>query len=282
MTTFAPRPRPAELPDFADPPVDEVVIGLMFMPVGGFSTNHVAKYREAVKHDFPGLQYQPRLMVQLENLAAEPFGAQLPIGLLTPQAFQPAQRTWLVAGDDQRLLQLQEDAFLSNWRRRNDPYPRFELLLQDFWSRFALFRSQLSSDSVIPLQIQQLEVSYINWVPFETSSLDDWFQPAKSSYVPTGADTLRAEHLAWNASYVIRDEGVSVARMHARQMEALRTGPGVPHLGAQLELTYRAPLAPGASDDEIIDRAFQARDKIVWAFTGLTTDEAHTRWGRRK
>ena len=284
MTMFSPRPRPADLPDFAEPPVDEVVIGLMFMSISGFSTNHVAKYRDAVKHDFPGLQYQPRLIVQLENLTAEPFTAQSPFpqaGLLLPMAPQSAQRTWLVSADDQRVLQIQDDAFLSNWRKRADPYPRFEPLLEGFCQRFTLFRTLVDTDNVIPLQLQQLEVTYINWIPLETSRPESWFAPAASSYVRDGKTMLGPEHLNWNASYLLRDNDVPSARMHARQLEGLRTGPGLPHVGAQLELTYRSPLPPGVSDDEIVSRAFQARDAIVWAFTGLTTEEAHERWGIR-
>jgi len=278
MTDFVARPRPADLPDFSDPPVDEVVIGLMFMSVGS-STNHVAKYRDSVKNDFPGLQYQPRLVVQFESLSEDAFSAQTPNLVMGSGAFQPGQRTWFVSADDQRLLQLQDDAFLSNWRRRGQPYPRFEPLLRDFWARFELFRMHVNTDSPIPLQLQQLEVSYINWVPFDTLALDDWFQPARASSVSLGPEiTLRPEHSNWNAAYLIRADGVAIARLHARQLEALRTGPGVPHLGAQLELIFRAPLAPGTTDDEITDLAFDARNTIVRAFDCLTTTEAHKRW----
>jgi uncharacterized protein (TIGR04255 family) len=140
MTAPPPRPRPTNLPDYSDPPVDEVVIGISFMSVSGFSTNHVAKYRDLVKAEFPGLQYQPRLITPLESLTQEGSSAPPsfgPLGFFTQPFAQPSQRTWLVNADDQRVIQIQDDAFLTNWRRRDlKPYPHFEPLLGEFWERF--------------------------------------------------------------------------------------------------------------------------------------------------
>jgi uncharacterized protein (TIGR04255 family) len=261
------------------------VIGLVFISVGNFSSNHVAKYRNAVKNDFPGLQYQPKLLIPLESLTQDARGGAQPMmgpfGFLPPQ--QPStQRTWLVSPDDERLIQIQDDAFLSNWRKRGKPYPHFEPLLEEFWNRFTLFRSQLQEDSVVPLQPQQLEVTYINWVPFETLALSSWFGPANASRLSVSGNEVRPEHVAWNTAYLIKHDDVAVARIYARQMEALRTGPNVPHLGAQLELICRIPLPPGAADDEINRLAFEAHDAIVWTFTSLTTPEGQSRWGRIK
>ena len=286
MTAPPPRPRPTNLPDYSDPPVDEVVIGISFMSVSGFSTNHVAKYRDLVKAEFPGLQYQPRLITPLESLTQE--GSSAPpsfghLGFFTQPFAQPSQRTWLVNADDQRVIQIQDDAFLTNWRRRDlKPYPHFEPLLGEFWERFSLFRDQVVNDTVIRLQAQQLEVTYINWVPFDTAPLSSWFGPAESSRLAVDGTGILPEHVTWNASYLVRRNDVAVARMHCRQIEALRTGPGAPHLGVQLDLTCRAPLAPGATDDEINDLAFEARNTIVWGFTSLTTEEGHRNWGRTK
>lgn len=283
MTSFLPHTRPADLPDFVDPPVDEVVIGIMFMPMGGFSTNHVAKYRDAVKHSLPGLQYQPRLMVQLESLSGDPYSAQAPLppGItLASQLIQPGQRTWLVSADDERLVQIQDDAFLSNWRKRSNTYPRFEPLMETFWERFTRFRSQLSEDVPLPLQLQQLEVSYVNWVPFDVAPVSEWFGPAKRSRLPLDGVEKYPEHHVWASSFLIEKDGVAVARLHAQQLEALRPGPGTPHLGASFQLHFRAPLPPGASDADINDLAYEARNHIVRAFTSLTTEEGHNRWGR--
>src|SRR5664280_701713 len=199
--------RPEDLPNFTDPPVDEVIIGLAFMSVGGNTSNHVAKYRDIVKDSYPGLQYQPRLPIQLERLADEGWSAQPPFGLagagMPLQMGQTGQRTWLVGSDDQRLTKIQDDGFLSNWRKRSEPYPRFEPLLREFWDRFSVFRSQLDNDAVIPLQLQQLEVSYINWVPVDDSPLVQWFLPANVAKLACDGSLILPEHHMWFASYLL-------------------------------------------------------------------------------
>jgi uncharacterized protein (TIGR04255 family) len=276
--------RPQDLPDYSDPPVDEVIVAIAFMSVGGSTSNHIAKYRDTVKEAYPGLQYQPKLPVQLERLVDEGWSGQPPMGIpfggMPLQMGQMGQRTWLVSTDDQRLIQIQDDAFYTNWRRRVEPYPRFESILKEFWDRFSEFRSQLDSDTVIPLQLQQIEVSYINWIPREEFPLEQWFLPANVTKIECDGTTTLPEHHQWAASYPLNKDHVPVARLHVRQLEALRTGPGAPHLGSQFELTYRAPLAPGVSDDEISELALHARGVIVKAFTDLTTEDGHKRWGQ--
>jgi uncharacterized protein (TIGR04255 family) len=255
----------------------------MFMSLGGFSTNHVAKYRDSVKEDFPALQYQPRYVAQLEKLTDE-FVAQAGMSMVgfgvqgSPMG-QSAQRTWLVSADEQRLLQLQDDLFISNWRKRSDPYPRFESLLASFWDRFSVFRSEIEADMGMPLQLQQLEITYINWIPAESAPLSDWFLPARASHLQIDGVEVKPEHQIWAAPYLLSDRGVPVARMHVRQLEALRTTPG-PHLGAQLELSVKAPLAPGVTEADVTRMALFARNAIVWAFTSLTTPEGHELWGQ--
>jgi uncharacterized protein (TIGR04255 family) len=285
MTTPEAVPRPKDLPDYTDPPIDEVVIGLMFMSVGGVLTNHIAKYRDAVKNDLPGLQYQARLPLQLETLSDGGLQPQPPFGfapLIMPQGIQPGQRTWLVSANDESVVQLQDDLFMSNWRRRQGSYPHFEQLMKVFWERFSLFRDQINDDMAIPLQLQQLEVTYINWVPTERASLSHWFGPAKASHVQLESSECDPEHELWFASFLAEKDGVPIARLHARQLEALRTAPGTPHLGSQLDLIYRAPLPPGIDDIGINDLAFAARNSIVRAFASLTTPEAEKLWNRTK
>jgi hypothetical protein len=71
------------------------VVRVSFMSVSGFSTNHVAKYRDLVKAEFPGLQYQPRLVTPLESLTQEGSSAPPsfgPMGFFLPPAFAQPNR----------------------------------------------------------------------------------------------------------------------------------------------------------------------------------------------
>jgi uncharacterized protein (TIGR04255 family) len=271
--------RPTDLPSYSLPPVDEVVIGLIFMPLGATLSEHIAEYRAMVKDHYPGVQYQPKLQFQPERLTDEVFSPQPPNIQFGTDLIQSGKRTWFVSGDDQDVIQIQEDAFFSNWRKRNNPYPHFESLLKEFWIRFQSFRELVNANSV-GLQLQQLEISYINWVPVTSNSLANWFVPANSAQITVDGIPLVPEHQTWVATYLLKQEHQApFARLHVRQIEALRTGPGTPHVGAQVELNCKVPLPPGVTDDEITDLALRSRRQIVMTFKELTTEKARIGWG---
>lgn len=56
---------------------------------------------------------------------------------------QVGGRTFLLSGDGEYLLQIQNNRFFRNWRRRVDAYPHFDDLAATFRSDLALFQSFL-------------------------------------------------------------------------------------------------------------------------------------------
>lgn len=98
----------AELPQLDKPPIEEVVCGFVFssQPV---DTMDFGVYWESRRDEFPTRQVQPAI---LEG------GTLLQMGA-------PPMRSWLISADDSRVLQLQNDRFFMNWRKRNGEYPRF-------------------------------------------------------------------------------------------------------------------------------------------------------------
>lgn len=80
----------------------------------------------------------------------------------------PAKRRyWLTAEDDKSLLvQVQSDYFALNWRVRPDggPYPGFLALRHQFLEVLDTFRSGLASADLPTLNVQQVELSYINLI----------------------------------------------------------------------------------------------------------------------
>src|SRR5262245_41023644 len=94
--------RPADLPDYATPPVDEVVVGVQFqrMPITGA---HIGLFWSFVRNDFPKIEEQPPLEPRVENLTP----AAVPQAFL-PFVFRPlGMRYWFSTQDDVELLQLQ-------------------------------------------------------------------------------------------------------------------------------------------------------------------------------
>ena len=98
----------AEHPLLDKPPIEEVVCGFVFAPQP-VDTMDFGVYWETRRDEFPTRQVHPAI---LEG------GTLLQMGA-------PPMRSWLISADDSRVLQLQNDRFFINWRKRNGKYPRF-------------------------------------------------------------------------------------------------------------------------------------------------------------
>ncbi|HME67289.1 MAG TPA: hypothetical protein VKG61_20545, partial [Streptosporangiaceae bacterium] len=79
---LAMKQRPDDLPDYHNPPVDEVVIAVQFEPIKGFLENHIQEFWRTVRADYPIAQIQPRLEGPIESLDEAPVGSviQIPMG----------------------------------------------------------------------------------------------------------------------------------------------------------------------------------------------------------
>jgi uncharacterized protein (TIGR04255 family) len=270
-------PRPEHLPEYSAPPVDEVVIGVEFVPLAGFSEVHLGLFWQAARDAFPIIERQPPIESVLEDLEGPPATTALQFQL----APMEHSRTWLKAESDDLLLQIQKDRFIHNWRRRDDAYPRFDTLLANFWRYFSRFRDAMAEQGLGGVDVRQLEVSYINWI----SDLTDleFFQPAHTMSLDLKGLKLEPA-LTVGARYLaLSDTGQPYGRLTAACTPALRTQPdGMPKPGTRFALAFKAPSQTSLPDSDITALTEKGRELIVEAFTLLTTSEAHERWGRTK
>lgn len=279
--------RPSDLPDYSNPPIDEVVLGIQFSAMSGSVGPLVAAYREGgVKEEYPGIQYQPRLP---PTPMPEQLG--LAVGLpLVPVAFQlsvgPPQATldriWLIGNDDSLLIQIQNDRFIHNWRRRAAGYPHFEALHAAFWQRFGEFR-EVAKNLSMPVEPQLLEVSYINWISDIDMNQQFFFAPAKAGAVELRYAKSTYEPVLWSAVYNVNRDERALGRINVNcQSGAVRAVGTSVQRGTALTLQFVASLEPGTSDEAVTGVMALARNVIVQGFTNLTTPEAHEKWGRIK
>jgi uncharacterized protein (TIGR04255 family) len=270
------KQRPDDLPDYHNPPIDEVVIAVQFEPIKDFLESHINGFWRTVRNDYPIAQNQPRLEGPVESLDEAPIGSviQIPMGI-------PAQgRMWLINDTDDFLIQVQNTRFMQNWRRRQVPYQHFELLHQMFWDNFRKFREYLNSESLPQPVIQQVELSYLNWIP-GSSSLADFFKPASGARIGVLGIEREPRDQSWSARYLIPNDLELVQRLYVQCQPAIRTQP--PHeRGAQLALVFRAARIAGIEDPQVESILDLARIIIVEAFTELTTESAQRTWDRFK
>jgi uncharacterized protein (TIGR04255 family) len=267
------RERPENLPDYHHPPIDEVAISVQFPIIENLVENDLREFWRDVQQQYPLAESQPRLEgpIETEEPVSRPPVLQLSV---------PSQgRLWLVSESDDFLVQVQNTRFIQNWRRRESEYQHFEQIHELFWQNFRKFRSFLDRKGFAQPRVEQVEVTYINWVP--RSSITDFFRPASAATVKIAGSEREPQDLNWNARYLIPHERNMVQRLYVQSQPAIRTQP--PHeLGAQFALVFRAAQGDGLEDDVIEDVVGFARVTIVEAFTELVTQAAQSAWGRFK
>ncbi len=274
--------RPAHLPNYADPPVDEVAIAVHFASIPNFSDAVVADYFHLVRDTYPNFQYQPRTDFPIESLN-EPLGGSPPVININPifglmGGPQPAKRTWLVTNDEVSLIQLQDNWFAYNWRHKLSPYPQFEPIFNEFHARFEQFRNLLASSGAPSLQIFQVEVTYTNWIV--DMNISDFLKTAASARIDRPNFSDPPEQQFWAASYLIRENDIPVGRLRVTCNNAMRFQPSQSPNGVAFQLSFKAPTPPGVTQTDAFSLMQLGRESIVNAFTDLTTGPAHTRWGK--
>jgi len=270
-------PRPPGLPDYERPPIDEVAIGVQFSAaISGFADAHAGVFWQEVKSGYPRVEPQPRIESPLEVLE-QPIGA---VPTPFPLFIAPhGARTFLVSADDAYLLQIQNNRFYRNWRRRLERYPHFDELGNSFRSDYSAFCAFLATETLPLPAIRQIDVTYINWIADLTMA--EFLQPGR----PVGIDIARVDSQpqdqTWTARYIVRDSGTRpLARLHVQCVPAVRMGDDGPAQGSQMSLTFLVPCAETPSDSVLEGLLAEGRNVIVRGFTELTTPAAHEHWGR--
>jgi uncharacterized protein (TIGR04255 family) len=269
------RVRPPGLPDFDNPPIDEVAIGVQFHPIPLYGSELLGQFRETVQDEYPGYVEQPRLEPVIESLTETSASPTPPFSVSISQPpGSAAVRSWLVSADDSELLQIQDSMFTLNWRRRDSEYPRFETLLERFESTFGKFKTLLTTRGIQMPQLRQIEVAYINWITDMPM-----YEFLKSAHETGISEEEFPDDQAWQARYTLKENGSPLARLLVQCVPGLRIQEPNPGRGSQLGLTFRAPLPPGnVSDARLMHLIETGRIDIVNSFKALTTERGHARW----
>ena len=154
------------LPDFIQPPVDEVALSFQFAPIRGFGVPHFGLYWERIRSEYPQFEIQPPIPNVTEQLASSlTFGRQIGLAFHTV----PEVRSWFLDHTGNQLNQVQLDRFVHNWRKitGTEAYPRYPVLRQRAakeWGRFCDF---LRDENLEHPKINQCEVTYVNNIEYE-------------------------------------------------------------------------------------------------------------------
>jgi uncharacterized protein (TIGR04255 family) len=249
-----------------------VVIGVQFSRISNVEVV-VRNLWDSIRADFPNTSTRPRddrLIV--EDLTP----TRVPALIATAATNNPSQRHWLIGKDEETyLIQIQDDVFYFNWRKRAGDYPRFDNLFPRFLQHFSAFAAKAEPENEITKWMQQVEVTYINWIT--DLSLEESLNAAQATSL-SSLKNAKSEIQQWQASYLIEREATRVGRLRVMYTPAVRLV-GAPQEGLQFSLTYRSPLPPASDLETVKQHIFEGHDVVVRAFTDLTTAPAHTHWG---
>ena len=228
----------------------------------------------AIRDEYPSVQDHPRL-----QRLADPLGNSY----ADRQAFElellespPIHRSWMINDTDEFLLQVQDDRFVHNWRHGGGDYPRFEPLLVNFWDRFTSFTEVIGSAGLSIDALDQVEVSYVNFVP-NVDITDLLSSVGSAPLVAPNVDPTPASQL-WAARYTVTDAAkYPIGRLVADCQPGLRSSDSVQ--GNRLTLTFNAPIPDGTAV-AARELMLAGRDAIVSGFAALTTSVMDTVWGR--
>jgi uncharacterized protein (TIGR04255 family) len=262
------------LPDFEAPPVAEVVLGVNFTIPDGLKVYHIGLYRERIKPKFPKFQEQPPLPPQ-DVPGQDEQGFRFIAGRL------PLPRCWFLDDTETRLIQLQADRFIHNWRKvtGKEEYPRYEAIRDEFVSRWDEFCGFLGDLGVSKPILNACELAYVNHISKESC----WTEPKDLgrlfSFLAndlSGGDGHGLESVQCALRYKLPggnghlNVSMTPAIRAQDQQEILR-----------FDLSARGALVSG-DKAQLVEWFDGAREAIVRVFTGLTTEKAHSRWKRKK
>ncbi len=265
------------LPEYDAPPVSEVALAVHFAPLERWQSAHAGLYWGVIADDYPQTVIQPPIAPQIERFDEEP--PQAPqVQLISGPMMD---RYWFITQEGTRLIQVQQDRFIVNWRKvtGDEAYPRYadviRPLFEKEWRRFKTFVESRKLGSV---EVLQCEVTYVNdlvrgqdWSEFRQALelFSYWSGHGSDGFLPLPEMLIKA------ASFVmVHRQG----RLHFNTQRAVRSIDQKEVI--KFNLFARGQPKSG-SDEDVLAWIDLGREWIVRGFTDLTTKKAHQLWKRR-
>jgi uncharacterized protein (TIGR04255 family) len=228
-----------------------------------------------LRDSYPLTQDQPGAPPIVESFDAEPSRPTV-----TFELGGPIGRQWYLSQDQTRLVQLQNDFLVVNWRRLEfDLYPRYKTLRVEF-ERVASLWSAFRRERELPsLPVIQGEVTYINQVPVAEplKNLSDIGTLLAPIGVKWPNKIGKPETLQLEQRFIVDGPGGKPSRIYIAVAPGIFAD-GKPYLS--LNLTIRGVPAAPSMDAALAWMDF-GHNQIINTFADITTDGMRQSWGQR-
>lgn len=266
------------LPEFGNPPVSEVAVSIHFSPLKNWRAAYAGVFWSEITNDYPQAQSLAPLMYPAEKFEELTFQS--------PQVtFQPQDpemlRFWFLSQDGTKLIQIQRDRFIVNWRKvvGNEIYPRYDAEIRPrFLRELTRFRKFISDHVLGEIDGVQCEITYVN----DFIRGVDWNTFPEALALLANVNCQAAFHFL-PAPETIGFQGFFSmsplnGRLHFTGQHVIRQIDK--KQAVQLKLFARGNPESNA-DADIIKWIDAGREWVVRGFTDLTSESAHKLWDRK-
>lgn len=255
---------------FSNPPVTELVFDISFRLPRPIQTAHVGAFWSIIRADFPSasdkapvppMQVPPRL------------GQQVPVINFEMTELPPLRRTWFEDAEQRELIQLQDDRFIYNWRRKgfDDPYLGYDAIQPLFEKRLVQLQKFLAEAGLGAMDYVGFELTYVNQigpmnglgnVALHAALVDHVRDEARERFLP------RAQVATTVSMYALPEDG-GVLRVQSQGT------------ATNLRIDLAARIDAAGRDDSYRRKWFElAHTWIICGFKDATNPEFHsTHWG---
>lgn len=256
--------------NFKKPPLNEVALGQAFLPRPDLLLPYFGRFWAKLGAQYPRCEHAAPVLDSSQS--------QLPVD---PASGGPLPRVWFIDETGGRLVQLQQDRLVVNWRDTGDgaEYVRFPAILQQFEYARRLLDEMLREETGVPTQPARYTLHYVNTI----QNGEGWHTAADVGEVfrdicwRAGPRFLPApEHAGFRWGFSLPRElgrlDVSLApalltrdKSRVMKFEIVATSPGL-----------------GGTSIEFDDWVSVAHDWVVNAFKDLTQPDMHRQFWKHE
>ena len=251
---------------------------MQFEPINQLHPGLLGLLWESYRQRYPRVEHQAPISPVREQFDVSP----LRLGF-TFEAF-PMARVWFLSADGTRLVQVQRDHFIVNWRKLDTDleYPRYVSIRETLVNEFSKFDAFIDKEGLGPVRIVQTELTYVNHIDARdreggrkplSEIVSIWNSKAGAHGLP------QFEEASFHARYIMRDLEKPVGRLHISLDPQIYSKNNAPVYA--LTLVARA-APPSQTIDGALVSLDRAHEAIVDGFTAITTDEMHAVWDRQQ
>lgn len=160
---------PRSVPRFRKPPVVETVLGVFFRPLEGFnSAEQGVLWDQNFRSNFPKLEERPPVTETRERFGDERLTSGPSVRWQVMDRPETL-RLWAASEDGQHVIQIQRNAFFSNWLKATDDiaYRPYQERRQEFANRLGQLEEFFQASGIGRIEPTSWNVTYVNHIYYE-------------------------------------------------------------------------------------------------------------------